>query len=132
MAKKPFEEIAYDPDFICWGVGNSAVSLNLIAKIQLREPNTEEEKKQKEKWEAGKKIYEELIVKGGRFSPSGDRGHTDVVFKITFINYNTQIISVKQDNLNEPQISDGYKPATAKFSIGSFIRLIELGEIKKN
>lgn len=124
QSKLPFKEVFYDEKHICWGVGNDAVSLNLLARIKLRELNRKEERALKKNYDQAKKIYGDFINKGQRFKAIGEKANKGIVCKITFINSETQLVSWKQINAIAP-----YKPAAGKFLINSFIRMYQLKEI---
>lgn len=129
MAKLDFKDVVYDSSTICWGKGNKVVGLNLIARIQLREPTKADDRKAKRDYLDAKKIYDTYINKGQRFKPNGDKANKAVTGKITFINNKNQMVSWKQDNLTAEELAIGYIPAAGKLLINSMISMFRSKQI---
>lgn len=122
-----FSQVHYDPNTICWGLGNNLVGPRLLARIKLREPTKKEEKAAFKDYKEAERIFTEYCNKGQRFKASGDTVNREITCKITFVNIDKQSISWKQDNIHEMvNYSDiPLKPAAGKFSINGFISMIK-------
>lgn len=130
MKKAEFKDIAFDPDVIGWGVGNTVIRLNCIARIKLRKLTEAEEAIEKEKYDAAKKIYDDHINVGSIFRPIGENANSQITARITSINSEKSYITWKQNNLSEKDKSLGFKPAAGKWSISTTIMLVKNNEIK--
>lgn len=130
MNKLDFKDVNYNPNTICWGVGNSVVGPQLLASFRFKEMSKEEEDLLKLDYEKAREIFENHIVKGAKFVPCGKKANTFIEAKITSINLEKQYVTWKQYNLTDEQISNGYIPAAGKFSINSLISLVKTKEIK--
>lgn len=130
MATKPdFSLLSYERGHICWGAGNDVFALRLIARIKLTDKTTKkQDREEKKDYEDAKRIYDKFINKGIRFA-SGGKHKTTVQAKITFVNYETESVCWKQDNLTNKEIKKGYVAAKGKFSINAFITLYRIKEI---
>ncbi len=126
-----FAQIHYDPNTICWGIGNNLVGPHLLARIQLREPTEKEDRAEYEDYKKAEQIFNTYVKKGQRFKAGGDTANKDVTCKITFINWDKQSVSWKQDNIHEmTNYSDKpLKPAAGKFSINGFISMVKSNRI---
>jgi hypothetical protein len=130
MNNLEFKDVNYNPNTICWGVGNRVVGPNLLASFRLKEMSKEEEDLLKLDYEKAKQIYEKHIIKGAKFIPCGKKANTSIEAKITSVNIEKQYVTWKQYNLTDEQISNGYIPAAGKFSINTLISLVKTNEIK--
>jgi len=130
MKKPEFHTIAFDPDIVCWGMGNKAVSPNLIATIKLRDPTEAEDAIAKESYEAAKKIYDDHITVGGIFRAIGPNANKQITARITSVNADKSYITWKQNNLSENDKSIGYKPAAGKWPISVVISFVKNNEIE--
>lgn len=128
--KPDFKDVMYDRHTIRWGLGNSAVGLQCIARIRLKEPSKKELLEEKRDYNKVKAIYDTDINKGQRFKPAGKGANANISAKITFINPKTQIVSWKQDNMTPKQIKQGMKPAAGKWLINNLIALVKAGNIE--
>ena len=129
MKKPDFKDIYFDPDQVCWGRGNKVVGPQLLARIELREPTSEEEKEEMEEYTEAKEIYDKYINKGQRFKSSGPRA-TGVQCVITYIHPEKQLVTWKQDNLTDEETERGMRPARGKWPINSVISLFKAKEIE--
>ena len=57
MKRPEFKYIHYDPETICWGMGNNIVGLRLMARIRLKEPDQKEMIEIKEDYEKAEEVY---------------------------------------------------------------------------
>lgn len=130
MRKPEFREINYDPNTICWGMGNHVVGPRLIARIQLREAEAEQEFKLKEDYERAEEIYDRYINVGQKFKPSGENANNGIVVKVTYIHAEKQLVTWKQVEFSEEFIHQGLKPAKGKWTINSMIHLYNSGRIE--
>ena len=128
--KFDFEYVQFDPDTICWGVGNNAVGLSLMARIELREKNKSEQRKEKKEWEQAKLIYDKHINVGQKFKAVGERANKSIVCKVTYIHNEKGSVTYRQCNMTEDQKNAGYKPASGKFSINALLYMHKSGEIQ--
>lgn len=130
MAKRlEFKDVWYDPDHVCWGRGNHIVALQVLARFQIAEPTNEEESRIKAKWEQGKAIYDEKIIKGARFKPAG-KNTTNAICEITYVSAVTQYVTWTQVELSQDWIERGIKPAAGKWPIGSLVNMVQSGQIE--
>lgn len=130
MKKPDFKDIYFDSNQVCWGLGNKVVGPQVLARIQLREPTSEEEKEEMEEYAEAKEIYDKYINKGQRFKPAGPRYNDKVQCVITYIHPEKHLVTWKQDNLTDKDASRGMKPAKGKWRINSVIRLFKAKHIE--
>ncbi len=130
MKKLEFKDVYYDPATICWGEGNDIVGPQLLARIQIREPNKKENAKALKDYNEAKEIYDQHFELGQTFKASKEKTISNVEAKITYIHNEKQTVTWKQYNLSKEQIADGIKPARGRWSINAMIKLCMTGEIE--